>query len=253
VSDDYDVRRLLENWPYDPDKNIRVLRGRDGRELLQVRLPLGLEQYELDGRPDAARPHGEESALHHHCARLAAAQAAGATSTFELSAEECEELFNEGALYYYRYLHCFQLRDWPRVVRDTGRNLKLFDFVHRYAEREEDQEYLEKWRPYLVRMNAAARALQELGQHNHVRALEIAREAVTQIEALEEQDEETFKYERQRSMAALRELIAQIERLKPVSKQEQMEKALRQAINAQEFERAAVLRDELRALRRPTQ
>ena len=76
---------------------------------------------------------------------------------------------------------------------------------------------------------------------------------LTQIEALEEQDEETFKYERQRSMAALRELIAQIERLKPVSKQEQMEKALRQAINAQEFERAAVLRDELRALRRPTQ
>ena len=76
---------------------------------------------------------------------------------------------------------------------------------------------------------------------------------MTQIEALEEQDEETFKYERQRSMAALRELIAQIERLKPVSKQEQMEKALRQAINAQEFERAAVLRDELRALRRPTQ
>ena len=48
MSDDYDVRRLLENWPYDPDKNIRVLRGRDGRELLQVRLPLGLEQYELD-------------------------------------------------------------------------------------------------------------------------------------------------------------------------------------------------------------
>ena len=76
---------------------------------------------------------------------------------------------------------------------------------------------------------------------------------MTQIEALEEQDEETFKYERQRSMAALRELIAQIERLKPVSKQEQMEKALRQAIDAQEFERAAVLRDELRALRRPTQ
>ena len=125
--------------------------------------------------------------------------------------------------------------------------------MHRYAEREEDQEYLEKWRPYLVRMNAAARALLELDQHNHGRALEIAREAVSQIEALEEQDEETFKYERQRSMAALRELIAQIERLKPVPKQEQMEKALRQAIDAQEFDRAAVLRDELRALRGPTQ
>ena len=249
MSKDYDLSELLDAWPYDPDNELRIVQGEDGRELLQVRLPLGLEQYELEGRPDGARPFGKESVLEHHLARLAEAKAAGGEAAFALSSKECEELFTEGTLYYFRYLHCFQLHHWPRTARDTERNLKLFDFVHRYAAREEDRQTLEKWRPYLVRMNAAARALMELDQLHHELALQIARAGIGKIEALDDLDDDTFRFERERSLAALRELVAQIEKTKPVSETERLEKELKRAVAAQEFERAVVLRDRLRSLR----
>jgi len=249
MSESADIRRLLAQWPYDPNNVARIVRGEDGRELLQVRTPLGLEQMEMQGRPDGARPHGMESALAYQQERFARAQAAGFEAEFELSPEECAELFQEGTLYYFRYLHLFQLKRWAETVRDTARNLQLFDFVHRHAAREDDRQYLEKWRPYIVRMNAAAAALGALEQGDAPRALGLIRAALKQIAALEEMDDETFQFERQRSETALRELEAQVQRLRPVTPLERLEEQLQIAIEKQEFERAAELRDRIRALR----
>ena len=54
---------------------------------------------------------------------------------------------------------------WLRLTitqRDTAtRNLRLFDFVHQHAHRKEDRHHLEQWRPYILRINAVARAWQE--------------------------------------------------------------------------------------------
>jgi hypothetical protein len=245
-----DLRDLLKGWPYDPDDNVRKLRAKDGREVLQVRLPLGLEQHELDGRPDGAQPHGQESLLDYHWERLEQAKAAGKEDEFGLSHEECDELFAEGTLYYFRYLHCFQVKEWQRTLRDTSRNLRLFDFVHQRAGLEEDQLYLEQWRPYILRMQAAAQAMLELERGEHAGALAHLAAAARRIEALPELDDETFQYERQRSLAALREMAGQIEKVKPVSELESLERQLREAIEAQAFERAAALRDRIRALKR---
>ena len=165
-----DLRDVLKNWPYDPENDVhRVAVG--GREVLQVRLPLGIEQYELEGRPDGERPYGKESVLDHQLERLAEAEQAGKEPEFVLNSEDCSELFSEGTLYYYRYLHLFQIKDWPGTVRDTARNLRLFDLVHVHAEDEEDQFYLEQWRPYLVRMNAAAAAMIQLERDQFEAAL----------------------------------------------------------------------------------
>jgi hypothetical protein len=252
VSDEkLDLRELLRAWPFDPDDQVRLARGADGREVMQVRTPLGIEQYELDGRPDGAQPHGVESVLVHQLQRLEAARAAGAESTFRLSAEECAELFNEAVLYYSRYLHLFHLKDWRRVVRDTQRNLGLFDLVRQYARRREDRLHLEQWRPYVLRMNAVAAAMIEWDAEHHGAALDIVGRACEQIEALPELDDETFKYERERSLQALRELAEQIEMTRPLSELERLERALRTAVAEQQFERAAELRDRIRELRPP--
>lgn len=249
MSEKFDLRRLLASWPYDPEKDARVVRGEDGREILQVRTPIGIEQLEMDGRPDGARPHDQESILEFQLQRLAQAQAAGREAEFELDPEDCAELFGEGTLYYFRYLRLFQLKRWAATVRDTTRNLRLFDFVRQHAAHEEDQFYLEKWRPYILRMNAAAAALMTLDKGAHDKALEIVKAAIERIEALEELDDETFRFERGRSVNALRELAAQIQQTRPVSAVERLERQLRRAIDRQEFERAAELRDRLRELR----
>jgi hypothetical protein len=250
MSDSVDIRRLLESWPYDPDKDARITQGDDGRQILQVRTPVGLEQYELDGRPDGARPHGMESALEFYNRRLETLRESGKESEFELSPRDCAEIFNEGTLYYFRYVRLFQLKDWPRTIRDTGRNLQAFDLVHRYARREEDQQFLEKWRPYIIRVNSSAAVMQELDKRAYDRALQLAQEAIRKIEGLDDLDDETFKFERERSTTALRELVEQIQKNRPISELEQLERKLRRAIDRQEFERAAQLRDRIRALKK---
>jgi hypothetical protein len=250
MNDSWDLRRLLQGWAYDPEQDARLLRGDDGREILQVRTPLGLEQYELDGRPDAARPQGMESLLDFQLKRLEEAKTAGREADFTLGEAECAELFNEGTLYYFRYVRLFQLRDWSRTLRDTARNLRLFDFVHRFADREDDRQFLEKWRPYILRVNASAAAMQQVDGRDYERALILLSEAMEKIQTLEEIDDETFKFEQERSLNALQELSAQIQKNRPLTEIEQLERQLRRAIERQEFERAAELRDRIRELKK---
>jgi hypothetical protein len=245
-----DLRDILQGWPYDPENDARILKGEDGREVLQVRTPMGIEQYEMDGRPDGQRPHGMESALEFHLGRLQAAKAAGGEAEFDLNQRECSELFNEGTLYYFRYVRLFQLKDWPRTVRDTARNLRAFDFVHRYARREQDQQFLEKWRPYILRVNGCAAAMLAVEQGAYDKALRLVNEGIEKIEAIDDMDDETFRFERERSLTALRELAEQIRKNRPLSELERLEHQLRRAIETQEFERAAQLRDRLRELRK---
>jgi len=243
------LRRILKNWPYDPEHDARIIRGEDSREVLQVRTPLGLEQYEMDGRPDGLRPHGMESALEYHLHRLNQAKFSGREADFELGPEECGELFQEGTLYYFRYVRLFQLKDWARTVRDTERNLRAFDFLHRYAQREEDQQFLEKWRPYILRVHASAAAMVEVEKGAYDEAARITRETIRKVESLEDLEDETFRFERERSLTALRELDSQIKKNRPLSELEKLEHQLRRAIDTQEFERAARLRDRIRELR----
>jgi hypothetical protein len=245
-----DLRKALQEWPYDPDDDSRIIRGEDGREILQVRTPVGLEQYEMEGRPDGARPHGTESALDFYVQKLERSKAAGKESDFELDPRDCAELFNEGTLYYFRYVRLFQLRDWKRTVRDTARNLRVFDLVHQYAQREEDQQFLEKWRPYILRVNASAAVMLELETRSYEKALRITNESIQKIEELEELDDDTFKFERERSLTAMRELAEQIQKNRPLSEIEKLEHQLQRAIDRQEFERAAQLRDRIRDLRK---
>ena len=249
MDDSVDLRWLLEQWPFDSSKNARLARGSDGREILQVRLPLGLEQYEMEGRPDGRRPRGCDSLLNFHLHRLAGAKTRGQGASFGLNAEECKELFDEGMLYYQRYLQLFQLRDWKRTLRDTDRNIQLFDLVKQYAEREEDRQYLEQWRPYVMRIRATAQAMALVEKRSYAEALETARNARATVEGLPDMENDVFRLERQRAVTALGELAVHIQQSQPLSKQQRLERELRQAIEAQAFEVAAKLRDEIRALR----
>jgi UvrB/uvrC motif len=250
MSERLDISPLLRSWPYEPDNDARIVRSAEGREILQVRTPLGIEQMEMEGRPDGARPHDRESALEFHLQRLTQAKAAGGEKDFELNAKECAELFEEGTLYYFRYVRLFQLKRWTETLRDTQRNLALFDFVRDYARREEDRNNLEKWRPYILRMNGIASALLTLEGGAHEKALKILGATESQIEELEEIEDETFGFERGRSLAALRDLSAQIQQVRPLSPVERLEQQLHGAIDRQEFERAAELRDRIRELKR---
>ncbi len=242
-----DISHILQEWPYDPEKNVRRFISPDGSEKLQVRLPLGIEQYELDGRPDGLRPEGRESYLELFQGRLEGQD----RETRCLSPGDCALLYEEGVLYYFRYLLCFQIGDYDRVIRDTRRNLCLIDLLDARAVRDEDRVRLEQYRPYILRMLASARVLQRAGGDDFESAKKILSAAIGEIDRLEEVPTPTFEFEKKRSLAILRGMVEEMRRRHVVpSEKEQLRRRLRAAVETEDYERAAKLRDRLKAMDR---
>jgi len=234
----FDISDVLRNWPYDPARNVRRISTAEGTEKLQVRLPLGIEQYELDGRPDGVRPDGRESYLEFFEERIAKkGEQTG------LSETDCSKLHEEGALYYFRYYLCFQIGDFDRVIRDTSRNLRMFDFVDAHADREEDKVRVDQRRPYVLRMMASAKALKLSGDDRFESAIEALNDALEQIEEMAETPTETFRLEKTRSLSILRGMVDETRKKRPPSEREQLERRLKSAVAAENYERAARLRD----------
>ena len=53
----------------------------------------------------------------------------GDEKSFRLSPEDCGRLQQEALQYHHRYICLFQLEEFDAVLRDTERNLKVFDFL----------------------------------------------------------------------------------------------------------------------------
>ena len=244
---------LLADWPFDPEGNVRVLRLPEGREILQVRVDQGafqgILQMDLDGRPDGGRPHDRRFCLDFHRNRLREhVRDHGSAEGFALTHEDCEELFEESYRIYQRYVFLLQLQDYARVVRDTERNMALFRFVNRHAEKPEDREHLEKWWPYIIRLHAEARAMHAVGRERYDKALGVIRAARRRIEDLKEVRADEFYHERTRSIEALTDMEESITENRPMTSEQRIEKQLELAVEKEEFEKAAVLRDRLREM-----
>jgi hypothetical protein len=242
-----DISDVLREWPYDPKHNVRRIMTADGRESLQVRTPLGIEQYALDGRPDGLRTRGRESYLEFFLERFEK-QKEGETPP-KLSARNCALLHEEGVLYYFRYLLCFQEGDYERVMRDTRRNLRMFDLIHAYGEREEDKVQGDQYRPYVLRMLASATAMKLAESKEFNQAYQVLSNAIQEIERLADVPTQVFELEKERSISILRTMSSQMRKRHLPSEEEDLRRQLKAAVEAEDFERAAKLRDLLREMK----
>jgi hypothetical protein len=242
-----DLTQMLQRWEYDESRPVRRIRAVDGREVLQVRLPLGIEQYEINGRPDGKRPEGYESWL-----RCYQQKALAFGQEFVLDQKDCERLQSEGILYYYRYLLFFQIGEYTLCARDTARNMRLLDFVSKHAAKPEAAEGLEQYRPYILRMNVMAKTLRRVKERGDVRRaikmLEQGIEAIRELPPI--RDNAIFDFERDRSIKSIQDLIRQFRKQLPVSKKDLIKQEMQEAISREDYEKAATLRDQLKKLAR---
>ena len=239
-----DIRPMLDGWDYEPGNiSVRIVRGGDGRDKVQMRVDLGLLQMELDGRPDGTRPHSRESLLDYLAAK---AESSRNPDEFQISDEDCEELLREGVQYYYRYLSFFHLGRYDLAERDTRRNLRLFGFVRKHAPTEQMKWRFDQYRPYVTMMNTRARATPEFEAKHFRAALKIVDEGIGLIREflveneLEEQEDDCVELE------FLKRWRREIERMRPKDPAEKLQRQLDQAVESEDYERAAKLRDELR-------
>ena len=213
-----DITDILREWEFDSDNQIRIIQADDGRQVLQVRQPMGIEQYELDGRPDGKKPFGRDSALEEFQARAGelpqrpTAATTGSPSPTRIS----PTLQGEGVLFYFRYLVLFQIGDFVRTARDTEHNLALFALVEKYGDSDDDRKELLQYKPYVVRMNAIARAMISLHKEMKSAAEDILTSAISAIEGMHEIDTPAFQFERVRSLNYLKATLKQIHEKKDI-------------------------------------
>lgn len=235
-----DIDRVLRGWPFQPGViSARVVRAADKREVLQMRIELGLLQMETTHRPDGERPHGEETYLDHLIH-----EATRAGESFAISDEQCLEVDREFLQYYHRRICWLALREFDRAVVDADHTLELMDFVATHSSDGEWTASHEQYRPFVLfhRTQAAALAqLEKSGPESAIDELERGMRRMNELlEAEAEAEQSPNNNELVEQLVQLKEWLREHYQLgRTLSEQ------LAAAVASEEYELAARLRDEI--------
>lgn len=202
---------------------------------------------EEHGRPDGARPEGMDSLLEYQLDRIDRySQGGGTESSFALSSAECSALRDESVLYYHRYVAMFVLEEYQAVIRDTTRNLQVFDLCKNHAVEEDDRRSMEQFRPYVLMMRTRAEASEAIKNQKPKIALAVLDAGLELIKSVFEEWGRVEDYESANEVMLLRGMREILVPKLPVSEHYELRQRLQAAIDAENYELAAILRDELR-------
>jgi hypothetical protein len=239
-----DIDFIFRQWPYQPGVlSARTVTARNGRDVIQMRMELGVLQMEISGRPDGEHPGGFDTYL--ACMQD---QAQSEGESFALTEEQCLEIDREFLQFYHRRICCLALREFGRAVADADHTLALMDFVATHSPDEEWAASHERYRPFVHFHRTQAAALGALERAGPEAAVEEVHTGLEQLRQffIEAEVEEQFEED---------ELVQQLRELKESLRQEYkvgktLAEELAEAVAAEEYERAARLRDEI-AKRQP--
>jgi hypothetical protein len=239
MSERHDIDPVLQQWAYQPGViSARIVRAGDGREVLQMRIELGVLQMELEGRPDGQKPDD-------HPTYLAAlqARAAAAPAPYNLSEDECFEVDREFLQYYHRRICCLALREFRRAMVDADHTLRLMDFVVAHSPDADWTLSHEQYRPFVLFHRAQAAAMVALEDSTPEAAIEQINLGLDAIRHVFASHEAAEQFDRDELVGHLRELKESLRReyeLGPT-----LAEQLADAVAAEQYERAARLRDEI--------
>ncbi len=239
MSDRQDIDAILRHWPFEPGVvSARLVHTGDGRDVLQMRIEMGILQMETTGRPDGERPHAAETYLD---ALIQEGFSKG--ESFVLTDDQCFEVDREFLQFYNRRICYLALRKFHPAVDDADHTLALMDFVAKHSPEDEWTLSHEQYRPFVYyhRVQAAAMAaLQETGAEA---AIEQLNDGLKRMREIFESMGAADRFDQD-------ELVAQLAELKESLRKEYdvgntLTEQLAAAISNEEYERAARLRDEI--------
>ena len=225
-------------------------RGKDGVEKIQLRVDLGLLQMNARGRPDGKHPYGRESLLEFYQGQMEKFQKErrGDEKSFRLTPEDCGRLQQEAMQYHHRYICLFQLEEFDAVLRDTERNLKVFDFVKQHAGSEEMAWALQQFRPQLLMMRIRARGTVALRANHYDQFQQVVESGLEELRQFYREHERTDLMEQSGEIQSLEAWLQENQAKRPLSPRERLESALNEAVKNEDYEKAAQVRDALRNL-----
>lgn len=240
-----DLNDILDGWDFDQSGiAARWIQGNEGHPKIQLRVNLGVLQMEVKGRPDGRQPEGHRTLLDFYKEK----EDEGLESDLFLGPAECSELQQEALQFYYRYLAFYALEYLDGVIDDTHHNLDLLSFVSQYAKDDDLAWQFLQFFPYVRMMNARARAEKMIQQKQYDAASRIATEALKDIRKFADNYDDQIVQESGQEIEILEELLQRIRDKKPRSREEQLQEDLCIAIQTENYEQAASLRDTLKSL-----
>jgi hypothetical protein len=250
-----DIDEALRGWPFDPDAGeilAREVKARDGRAIVQVRVELGILQMEVEGRPDGERPHGFTTYLdfmrHRVASRGREAGSSGA-GRWTMSTEHCTESDREFVQFYQRRVAWLSIQRYDRALRDADHTLALMDFVARHGINEDYISAHERLRGLVLFHRTQAAAAMALERRRPDEAIEVVQDGSDRLVRHHRSWCESNNDEDEIPDLPLLDQLRQLE--EEIRKNFAVEKTLREqleeAVALEDYEKAARLRDEIRA------
>lgn len=237
-----DIDAALKSWEYKPGVvQARLVKAGDGRQVIQMRIELGVLQLEAAGRPDAERPHGFPTYFE-YLKDLAARQ----DGDFTLAEEHCHEADREFVQYYHRRICWLALQQFGRAADDADHTLAFMDFIRDHSPGEEFTQAHEQYRGFVLFHRTQAKAM-ALEKHDPEGAVDEVLDGIGRLReffagmGVADQFEENGMVQQLRKMERSLRQVHNIE----ATLQEQ----LQQAVANEQYEVAARLRDALRRRR----
>jgi hypothetical protein len=232
------IDRVLRDWPYKPENvNVRVVRGDDGRDVIQMRIDMGLMQLETSGRPDGTTPEGYQTYYDYLLTQEVRDE------DFELDEDQCMEVDREFVQFYHRRICWLSLREFERARADADHTLSLMDFCVAHSPDERWTMTHEQYRPFVLFHRIQAAALAELEENSAEGAIHEINEGLEQLEEMFEDHELEEMFEENELVAKLTDLRESLRNHYRVGRT--LQEQLQDAVAREEYELAAQIRDEL--------
>ena len=235
---------LLNEWPFTTGQIlVRQIAAEDGRDLVQMRVDLGVLQLETTGRPDGEKPEGFDT-YYDYLVATAFEEGPG----FELSEEQCVEVDREFYQFYHRRICWLALKEYALAASDAEHTLALMNFTSANAPDEEWAMMHEQYRPFVLFHKIQASALDALESTEPDRAMKTIDQGLSDIEHLFIEHDAQEHFEGDPFVVKLREMrkaVVEHYHLGP-----SLAEQLAEAIAEEHYELAAQIRDRIAHRRR---
>ncbi len=230
---------LLSKWPFTPEQIlVRRIVAEDGRDLVQMRVDLGVLQLETSGRPDGEKPGGFDT---YYDYLVATAFEEG--TDFKLTEEQCAQVDREFYQFYHRRICWLALKEYALAVSDAKHSLTLMDFTSANTPDEEWASMHERYRPFVLFHKIQATALVALESTEPDTAIKTLDTGLTEIEQLFEEHDALEHFEGDPFVVKLREMRSAV--VDQFHLGPSLADQLAEAISEEQYELAAQIRDRI--------
>lgn len=234
---DDDIAEVLRRWPFiQGEVQVRFLDGIGDVRKIQVRLEGGILQFNTAGRPDGARPNGAESWLDLWRQR-----------TDALSQDDCETLRLEIQLYHQRAAAYLLMEEFAAVIADCQHNLDAIDLALDRAQSTVDRAVFGTARIGCVLLRTRAEASIHIRLRDTQGALAAIDRGLANLHGGAQVGMRSLDGDSAEAamLRAMRDAL--IPKL-PSSQRVDLESRLKHALRMENYELAAILRNELRQI-----